>query len=166
MKILVLGLFCAFTIQAMAITPPNQNIIDQYVQIALSTSAKELKGNESRSKWACHFPIIHESFGYNYSNDINEATQRLQLSCIKNQCEGLIDEVIQKEEEIQNMSDSDYRDFLEFMGKSQIEIAEMLQMRKNQTTSGPRLNCNNSAHFRMMAFDSCFTVAVECKRNR
>lgn len=155
--------FIAFMISASAsaFTVPSQDLVDQHVNLALKISEKEILNG--KGKHSCNFAFIHDKSWTSTGNNREEAATRLQLYCIKKQCEALVEQVKQSIADILNLPDEDYRDLLEFSGKTPKQIEEALIERNNGIAKEkPVLGCTSSANFRVSAFDSCYSVPLEC----
>lgn len=159
MKILFFLLLASF--QVFAVKPPEQNVIDQYVDLAIKTDEKTLKG---KGKFECGFAMIHDRSMVAYGKKVDDAIQRLELLCIKSQCQkiGLIAQ--EGVDSVAALSEQEFRDFMEFSGATpqQIEIAGKNRSQKSDISD---MTCENApASYRMLAFDSCFAVPVECSK--
>lgn len=161
MKKFVILLCIIFNLCAVSALPPSQNIVDQYVAVALYAEVKDLKGKSS--KWNCRFPIMYESLSAS-GKDQEDASLHLQLLCIKEQCQQLGDKVAKEVDNLQILPEQEFRDLLEFSGRSADEIEATMLTRKNYSASNTvTLTCKNSTQFRMIAFDSCFSPPMECQ---
>lgn len=165
MKNIIFYLLTILSLKAMSITPPNQHILDQYVSIALQVDVQTLIGK--KGKFSCNFASIHDSSISIFGKNLEEASTRLQLVCIKNQCQKISKEEKESMEKIQNMPENDLRDYLEFIGYSADEIQKKVVQIKTASPnlSGPFTCENGSASIRMTVFDSCFAVPLECREN-
>lgn len=162
MKTSLSFIFIFLSFNGMTTTPPVQNTVDQYVYLALKTDIKVIQGKSK--KWSCRFPVLHESLAA-LGKDQNDALMRLQLLCIKEQCQELGKQVAANVKNLLDSPENDYRDFLEFTGRTAEEIEAAVQSRKNYSQETVKvLTCNNSAMFRTAAFDSCIAVPVECQK--
>jgi hypothetical protein len=163
MKIIIIMFFITLNFSTFAaMAPSSQNVVDQYVETALNADIKILAGDK-RDPWTCHYMFVHDSSGR--GDTMLTATTRMQLSCIKNQCEELISSIATQVEKIKDLSESDFSDLLEFQGKSKEEIQKALIQHKNKSyEKQPTMTCENSALVRMTAFDSCFAIPVECSK--
>jgi hypothetical protein len=163
MNILLLSLIIlGFSINSFAVIPPSQDVVDKYVEMALSINEQKL--SNEKGKFQCSFDFPEYSGMNAKGKSYDEAIQKLQLICIKHQCETLGEKVNQSMKNLASMPDSDLRDFLEFNHMSKDEIERTLRaIRDNSIDKGPTQNClNGPAHFRQAAFDFCFATPVGC----
>lgn len=153
-------LVCALT---QAATPPSQDVVDLYARVADQAKEEDLIGKKSRH--FCQFSAVHSDYKV-YGKNTDEAIQRLQLLCIKDQCKQLGSKVDQAAAELRQMPEQDLRDFLEFNGMSPTQIDSAVQRilyEPAQVLTKPQ-NCQSASPlWRTMAFDSCFAVPVECR---
>lgn len=153
-----------FSMNVIAVKAPSQEIVDQYISVALKNDVTTLQGK--KSKWSCTFSIMHEKEGFiGHGKTVDEAIQRLQLVCIKSQCQKVGQWADEGQVRLDAMSDQEYRDLLEFLGKSPEEIEIAVQTRGIKiSTEG--MTCENSGpQYRTLAFDSCFSVPVSCGKS-
>lgn len=140
---------------------PSQDVVDKHVGLALSLPEKEILNG--KGKRSCSFSFIHDKSWVGIGNSQQEAATRLQLFCIKKQCEQLVDQVRKSLEDILDLPEQDYRDLLEFSGKTPEQIEAIILERKlGLSKEKTILGCNKSASLRMTAFDFCYSVPVEC----
>lgn len=149
---------------AVAVAPPDQRIVDMYVDLAQKID--ESKVRTVKGKIECSFVAIHTDKTLRARADIaDKAVQLLQLVCIKRQC-AKIGSLVQKSlDELTSLPEQEFRDLLEFAGKSQEEIEVALERRNSTVPSIESMTCETApAEYRTFAFDSCFSVPVECRQ--
>lgn len=159
----ILGIVLLISSMVFAARPPSQDVIDQYVEIAQKADVKKLQGK--KSKFQCRFALMHDdpSFFAN-AKTMDEAVQRLQLICIKSQCQRVGEMMDEGAARLNAMSEKEFRDFLEFSGATPEEIELAIQNRGLEA-SQKDLTCESGTpSMRMLAFDSCFAVPVECSK--
>lgn len=146
-----------------AARPPNQDVVDKYVEIAQKADVEKLQGK--KSKYQCRFDMIHNdpSFFAN-AKTMDEAIQRLQLICIKSQCQKVGEMLDEAGVRLNAMSEKEFRDFLEFTGATPEEIEIAVQNRGNQTSSKDLTCATGTPAMRTLAFDTCFAVPVVCTK--
>ena len=160
----ILGILLILTSSTLfAARPPNQDVVDKYVEIAQNADVAKLQGK--KSKFQCRFDMVHDdpSFFAN-AKTMDEAVQRLQLICIKSQCQKVGEMLDEGAARLNAMSEKEYRDFLEFAGATPEEIEIALQNRGNQGTSKDLTCATGTPAMRTLAFDSCFAVPVSCQK--
>jgi hypothetical protein len=141
---------------------PAQSTIDLYTQIALTHSLEELAGQGSVS---CHYGLFYDPSVQAYGNDLIDATQRLALLCIKQECSKLVDKLVESQNKLSSVKESDYATFLQGLGYSSEQVTAALQRKKNFSRSDlEKLGCTNSPQGRMFNADMCFAVPMNCSR--
>lgn len=164
MKTLLLSLLLiSFTAFAQ-----SQELIDQYVQLAITSDSATLAGTQRGARVSCQFGMLQNPNLKAWGADTREASNRLQLLCIKDQCARLGAQVNQAAAELRDMPESDLQDFLEFSGMEAEERERTISNRNNYNeTTAPVFNCaTGSPTFRMVAFTMCFSTPVDCQRSR
>lgn len=166
MKIWLGLIFILTSAHVFAINPPPpQEFVDQYLAIAITYDVKTLQGK--KSNWECDYPIIHNTAGYiGYGKSESEAIRRVQLVCMKGECQRLGERSREATEELNAMSEQEYRDFLEFTGDSLEEIeAQMKNRGKLKPSEG--LTCENAGPtYRLATFDSCVLLPIRCQETK
>lgn len=156
-------LLISLSFNSIAVVPSAQNTVDQYVKLALTLDEKELKGTSSN--WTCNYSFMHDVPAS--GKTLEEANLKTQLRCVKKQCQKLLSEVESAVQDLKNLPDSDYHDFLEFSGKSPEEIeAAMEERRNNYPVNREQLTCLNSPEFRTLAVDTCMALPVSCNEKK
>lgn len=151
------------SLNSFAAKAPNQEVVDYYINLANQLDVKSLQG--IKSDWKCSFELIHDDPNFfARSKTPEEAVQRLQLICIKSQCQRLGEIVQSAMDKVASMPEQEYRDYLEFSGFSQTEIENAL-LKRNNVPKIQKLTCDNASPLlRTIAFDTCFTVPVQCQK--
>lgn len=163
-KLITFFLFLMFTSNVMA-APAGQAVVDRYVGLAQAIDESDIL--KMKGAWTCSFPVIHDSSWKVSGKNQTETVTGLMLLCIKHRCEDMKAEMEDAVAKILNIPEQDYRDLLEFIGKIPEEIEAALTNRKNGVVQIKNpLNCTNSASYRMVVFDSCYSVPVECSEKK
>jgi hypothetical protein len=156
-------LFLGQSFTCMAITAPGPEVVDQYVQIALSM---DVKAPTEQDQFTCKMPLNDDFSGIGFGQSMEEAQQYLQLLCIKDRCEHMGEQVSSEMIKLQNLSEKDFGDFAEFAGLTPEQIEALLSYIKNRPPITQTTNtCLNSASFRTVAFDLCFSQPLSCQKN-
>lgn len=165
MRCLIFALILTVSTNLVAVTLASQELIDQYVHLATTTDTTELAGK--KGKFSCSFPVIHDPSLRSRGKSIDEAIQRLQLLCIKEQCNKLSDVVHQSLGDFLNMPENELRDFMEFLGYSIEEIeAALINKKSMHDGSLPKQTCaTGTPTFRTAAFEFCFSTPVHCQKS-
>lgn len=161
MKYLLL-LILAFP--SFAARPPEQGVVDHYVNLALQLDPEKVQAY--RASWSCQQSGPHGSYAANGKNP-KEAETLMLLMCIKDQCNKLGHQVLESAKKLKEMPEQDLYDFLEFSGHSKEEIEQKIRSIKNSSPESMKpQNCQTGTPiFRMTAFDTCFSVPLECGEN-
>lgn len=165
----VLLLCWSFTTLAQGLA--SQELVDQYVQLAITADAQTLAGSERGARFSCQFPLLQNPELKAWGKDMKEASNRLQLLCIKEECARLGAKVNRAASELRDLPASELDDFLEFSGMEEAEREQTIASRGNyDERTAPVHNCaTGSPTFRTVAFTLCFATPVECsslKRRR
>ncbi len=157
---LIFSILIIFSSISSAQTPPSLEVIDGYVAIAHALDEESLRGEDS--KWKCNFSIMHNNLNAS-AMTIEQATQRLQLLCIKKECQNIGSKVSESSKKIMQMEAQELRRLLEFAQYPLEEIDLILKQRDTFHTPREELNCKTGpSSYKMLAVDSCFSIPVTC----
>lgn len=162
----VLLLCWSFTTLAQGLA--SQELVDQYVQLAITADAQTLAGSERGARFSCRFPVLQNTALRAWGKTEEEAANRLQLLCIKDECARLGARVNQAARDLREMPADELDDFLEFSGMEEAERNQTIANRGTyDETTAPVQNCaTGSPTFRAVAFTFCFSAPVECSSSK
>ncbi len=148
-------------VASAATTAPNQDIVDRWIYVAAQIDPAKLEGS---GHFTCQNAIAEGPQFKAYDNDAAKAQAKYLLKCLQYQCSHLDQRIRASARDILTLSDQDLTDFMYSNGSTQEQINATLAARKNPSASlFPEVTCSNgTALDRAFAFDSCFTLPIQC----
>lgn len=143
---------------------PDQSVVDQWISLALHLDEKDLQG---KGRWQCQYILGDEQSLIVFGKDKSEASTRLSLNCLKNQCANIGSKIANGIDKVLGLNDQELTALLQGSGFSEADRQIILQHKQKSTqASQVDLNCTNiTPTARLFVFDMCFAVPMKCSRS-
>lgn len=172
MKLCSLVIFILFALntspnQAAEVTPPRDELINKYINLALSANEEKIIGS---GPLRCEFTMPHifpisvnrQLTTYGEAGDQKLTTQRLGLLCIKYRCENINELLSHSYKLISASPNADQIEFMKSQGRTEEEIQSFLANKDNPPRSDNITCLNTLSSWSTFIYDSCFASPMTC----